>query len=89
MLTQQVKTIHMKAVAIKKEMYRAIETIDDKEFLKAVYKILDDKSKEHEYEFSAEEKEELDKLHKLYKSGKSKSTTMAEIRKKAYSKLKK
>ena len=79
----------MKATAIKQEMHRAIDIIDDKEFLKAVYKILDDKSKEYEVEFSEEEKEELDKLHKIYKSGKGKSTTMAEIRNKAYSKLKK
>ncbi len=79
----------MKAMAIKKEMHHAIDVIDDKEFLKAVYLILNEKSKEYEYELSSEEKRELDQLKKLHKSGKSKSYSVAEVRKEAYSKLKK
>jgi hypothetical protein len=88
-MLQQKNAIAMKAVAIKQEMHRAIDIIADKDFLKAVNKILNDKSKEYEYEFSDEEKEELEHLQQLYRSGKSKSTTMAEIRKKANSTLKK
>ena len=38
---------------------------------------------------SEDEKKELDAAHKQYKLGKSKSYTVAEVRKQAYSKLKK
>lgn len=79
----------MKSVAIKQEMHHAIDIIDDKDFLKAVHIILNEKSKEYEYELNHEEKKELDTLRKQHKSGKSKSYTVAEVRKHAYSKLKK
>ena len=79
----------MKSVAIKKEMHHAIDIIEDKYFLKAVYIILNEKSKEYEYELSEGEKKELDNLKKQHISGKSKSFTVAEVRKHAYSKLKK
>jgi hypothetical protein len=79
----------MSASALKKDIYRAVDNIDDENFLKVVYLLLNEKSKEFEYEFSAAEKKELDNLHKLHKAGKSKSYTMDEVRKHAHSKLKK
>jgi hypothetical protein len=79
----------MKALAIKQEMHHAIDIIDDKDFLKAVHIILNEKSKEYEYELNDEEKKELDTLRKQHKSGKSKSYTVEEVRKHAYSKQKK
>ena len=79
----------MKADGIKKEMYHAIEIIEDKDFLKAVHTILNEKSKEYEYELNEEEKKELDFLRKEHKSGKSKSYTVAEVRKQALSQLRK
>ncbi len=79
----------MKAIAIKKEMHHAIDLIDDKDFLKAVHTILNEKSKEYEFELSSEEIKELEHLKKQHKSGKTKSYTMAEVRKYAHSKLKK
>jgi hypothetical protein len=79
----------MKTATIKEEMYHAIEIIDDKDFLKAIHVLLNEKSKEYEFELSAEEKKMLDEERKLHKAGKSKSYTMAEVRKYAYSMLKK
>ena len=79
----------MKALAIKKEMHHAIDLIEDKDFLKAIHTILNEKSKEYAFELSEDEKKELDTTQKQYKLGKSKSYTVAEVRKHAYSKLKK
>jgi len=75
--------IVMKAIAIKKEMHHAIDVIEDKDFLKAIYVLLNDKSKEYDYELTDEDKKELDELKKQNKSGKLKSVTLAQIRQKA------
>lgn len=79
----------MKAIAIKKEIHHAVDVIEDKDFLKAIYVILDNKSKEYDYELSDDDKQELDELKKLNKAGKLKSVTMAQIRQKAISKKRK
>jgi hypothetical protein len=79
----------MKATAIKREMHHAIDIIGDEDFSKAVHIILNKKSKEYENELNEDEKKELDALRKQHKSGKSKSYTVAEVRKYAYGKLKK
>ena len=42
-----------------------------------------------DYELSDKEKKQLDHLHKLHKAGKTKSYTVAEVRKYAAGKLKK
>jgi hypothetical protein len=79
----------MKALAIKKEMHQAIDLIEDKDFLKAVFVILNEKSKEYNFELSADDKKEIDALEKQNKSGKLKSVTLSQIRKEAYSRAKK
>lgn len=79
----------MKSLAIKKELHHVIDVIEDKEFLKAIYVLLNEKSKEYDYELSENEKKELDHLSNLHKAGKSKSFSMEEVRKYAHSKLKK
>jgi hypothetical protein len=79
----------MKGATIKQEMHHAIDIIEDKDFLKAVHIILNEKSKEYEYELNEKEMKELDALRRQHKSGKSKSYTVAEVRKYAYGKLKK
>jgi hypothetical protein len=76
----------MKAIAIKKEMYHAIDVIEDKDFLKAIYVLLNDKSKEYNYELSDVDKKELDDLKKQNKAGKLKSVTLSQIRKEALNK---
>jgi hypothetical protein len=79
----------MKTLAIKKELHHVIDIIEDKDFLKAIYVLLNEKSKEYDYELSDSEKKELDDLSSLHKLGKSKSYSMVEVRKYAHSKLKK
>ena len=79
----------MKAITIKKEMHQAIDVIDDTNFLKAIYVLLNEKTKEYGYELSEEEKQELDYLRKQHKSGKSKSYTLADVRKEALIRIKK
>jgi hypothetical protein len=76
----------MKAIAIKKEMYHAIDVIEDKDFLKAIYVLLNDKSKEYNYELSDAYKKELDDLKKQNKAGKLKSVSLSQIRKEALNK---
>ena len=75
----------MKAIAIKKEMHHAIDIIEDKDFLKAIYVLLNDKSKEYDYDLTDEDKAELDDLKKQNKAGKLKSVSLAQIRKNAHS----
>ena len=70
-------------------MHHAIDVIEDKDFLKAIYILLNDKSKEYDYELTDEDKKELDDLKKQNKAGKLKSVTLAQIRKNAYSKSRK
>ncbi len=77
----------MKTTVLKKEMFDAINIIEDTGFLKAINFLLHEKSKEYEYELSEKEKEELDNLRDQHKAGKSKSFTMAEVRKVAKDKL--
>lgn len=79
----------MKAMAIKKEMHHAIDVIEDKDFLKAIFVLLNDKSKEYDFNLSDDDKIELDDLRKQNKAGKLKSVNLAQIRKEAYSRLKK
>jgi hypothetical protein len=79
----------MTTITIKKQMHHAIDVIEDKDFLKAVYLILNEKSKEYDYELSNEEKKELDELEKLNKAGKLKSVTLAQIRKEAHRRTRK
>jgi len=79
----------MKSTAIKQGMHHAIDVIEDKDFLKAVYVILNEKSKEYDFELNEEEKKELDELKRQNKAGKLKSVTLAQIRKNALSKSRK
>ena len=76
----------MKAIAIKKELHHAIDISEDKDFLKAIYVLLNDKSKEYDYDLTDEDKAELDDLKKQNKAGKLKSVSLAQIRKNAHSK---
>lgn len=79
----------MKASEIKKEMYESIEVIEDKEFLKAINLLLNEKTKEYDFDLSDSDKKELDELKKLRKAGKTKSYTVNEVRENAYRRYKK
>lgn len=56
---------------------------------KAVLSLVDNLAKVHDDEWSEEEKEELDELKKLHKTGKLRSYTVAEVRKHALKAVKK
>lgn len=56
---------------------------------KAVLSVVKTFAEEHNDGFSDEEKAELDELRKQHRSGKSKSYTAAQVRKSAYTALKK
>ena len=79
----------MKTIAIKKEIHHAIDLIEDKDFLKAVYVILNEKSREYDYELRDDDKVELDSFKKQNKAGKFKSLSIEQIRKDAYSNARK
>ena len=77
----------MNTKTLKQELHVAIDGITDAKILNAVYTILRKNSGE-DYELSDKEKKELDHIHKLHKAGKTKSYTVAEVRKYAEGKLK-
>lgn len=71
----------MTALALKEQLHKAIDNIEDKTFLQAVYTIINEKSNSKEFELSASQKRELDKRMKAHKSGKSKSYSWESIKK--------
>ncbi len=78
----------MTTKSLKKELHIAIDSIDDSLFLEAIYTLVQDKSKENDFELSEKQKTELDKRVKRYKEGKGKSYSVAEVKKYAISKTK-
>ncbi|MCG3167742.1 MAG: hypothetical protein POELPBGB_03537 [Bacteroidia bacterium] len=81
----------MTTIAIKKELHKAVDNMPDAGFLKAVYALFKEYSQNYntDFELSPDVKSELDKERKLHKAGKSKSYSVAEVRKIALGKLKK
>lgn len=72
-------------------MHKSIDAMPDEEFLKAVYAMFQTYASSYEstYELSTSEKNILDKERKLYKSGKGKNYSVAEVRKMILTRLKK
>ena len=79
----------MTATALKKELIKAIDNINDAGFLQAVYTIVNEKSHEHGHDLSAEQWTEIERRRKAYKSGKSKTYSWDETKKMMRSSLKK
>jgi hypothetical protein len=85
-----VKIKNMTSITLKKQLHKAIDTIENTGFLKAVYAMLKEYSEEEEGSLLAEDqKKELDRRIELHKKGKSKNYTRGEVQKKVLSKLKK
>ena len=80
----------MTSTALKKELHQAIEDMPDAVFLKAVYAMFKGYTVSYDsnYELSDQEKDELDTQKKLHKAGKSRSFSVAEVKKMAFAKLK-
>ncbi len=76
----------MTTAVLKKELHAYIEKLG-KEKLEAIYTLVAEP--EVEYELTEDQLEMLEERRKAHKSGKSKSYTVAEVRKHALARLKK
>lgn len=72
----------MTALALKKEITNAIMSIKDEAFLQALHTIVKNKNAAFDFEFNDDEKKLLDQRKSLYKSGKIKTYTPAQVKKK-------
>ena len=77
-------TCIMTKAVLKNNIYKAIEKIDDNSFLEAVYKIISTKiESEDEHKLSDIQKKSLDDRKKRHQTGESKSSSWADVKKKA------
>jgi putative addiction module component (TIGR02574 family) len=73
---------NMTTTLIKKKLTKAINEIDDSDFLQALHTIVNSKKEEESaYQLSAAQKKELDKRLASHKSGQSKSYSWTEVKK--------
>jgi hypothetical protein len=72
----------MTTAALKKEILRAIENTDDNSLLEAVFTILSKSRKNDGYVLSGEDIDIIEESKRSYKSGKTKTFTVEEVRKK-------
>jgi len=72
---------------LKNEIAKALNDINDKSFLEALYTIINTRSEKFDYELSIDDKQILDERKALYKWGKAKTFTMIEVRKKVMKNL--
>lgn len=71
----------MTATALKKEIVKAIDTIEDENFLQAIYTIINNRNPTYDFELSDSEKNILRDREIAYKSGKSKVYTKEQVKK--------
>lgn len=72
----------MTTTLIKKKLAKAINEIDDPDFLEALHTIVNSKKDEESaYQLSTAQKKELDSRQTRHKSGQSKSYSWAEVKK--------
>ncbi len=79
----------MTTAALKKGIQKAIENIDDNKLLEAVYIILNNNLRQNDYDLSDEDIRIIEEREVAYKSGKTKTYTVAEVKKKILKNLKK
>jgi hypothetical protein len=72
----------MTTTLLKNEITKALQNINDKSFLEALYTIIHTRSETFEFELSTEDKQILDKRKASYKNGTAKTYTLGEVRKK-------
>jgi len=73
----------MTTSVLKRKLTRAINDIDDPEFLQALHTIVLSKNEEIIYHLTPAQKKELDRRRSNHLSGKSKSYTWEEVKKAA------
>ncbi len=79
----------MTRVALKKRLHQVIDSINDDDFLAAVYNLLNTRNSEVSHELSAQQWKEIDRRVQLHKEGKSKSSSVDDTIKYVRSFLKK
>lgn len=79
----------MTTTALKKKIATALEKIEDKKLLEAIHTIVINSANESQYIFSEEDDQILEERRAKYLSGKAKTISLAEIRKKVEKKLSK
>jgi hypothetical protein len=79
----------MTTTALKKEIVKAIDTIEDENFLQAIYTIINNRNPRYDFELSNEDMRILREREVAYKSGKTKVYTKEEMRKRVLKNLKK
>jgi hypothetical protein len=77
----------MTQTALKKELHKAIDNIDDESILKAVYTILNSRTTYSSFQLSDEDIRIIEERKASYKAGKSKGYTVKEIKAKVLKKL--
>jgi len=79
----------MTTTALKKEIAKAIDTIEDENFLQAIYTIINNRNPRYDFELSDEDMKILREREVAYKAGKTKVYTKEEMRKRVLKNLKK
>jgi hypothetical protein len=67
---------------LKNEISKALNGINDKSFLEAIYTIINTRLENYDYELTEADKKVLDDRKMEYKNGKVKTYTVNEVRKK-------
>lgn len=67
---------------LKNEISKALNGINDKSFLEAIYTIINTRVENYDYELNDSDKKVLDDRKMEYKNGKVKTYTINEVRKK-------
>jgi hypothetical protein len=67
---------------LKNEISKALNGINDKSFLEAIYTIINTRLENYDYELTEADKKVLDDRKMEYKNGKLKTYTVNEVRKK-------
>ncbi len=69
----------MTTTALKKEITKAIDTIEDESFLQAIYTIINNRNPRYDFELSDEDIQILKEREVAYKSGKAKTYTREQV----------
>ena len=79
----------MTKTALKKELHKAIDNIEDDTLLEAIYTILSSQHKQYSLELSEEDWNVVEERRASYEAGKSKAYTIKEVRKRIMKNLSK
>jgi len=79
----------MTKTALKKELHKAIDNIEDDTLLEAIYTILNSQHKQYSFELSEKDWNVVEERRASYEAGKSKAYTIKEVRKRIMKNLSK